>query len=194
MILSDKEIKEEKLILDEDESNYRATSYDVSIGKIITTEGKVEEEFIIKPQGIVEVISKERVKLPKYITGYAMVKTSLCNEGILPLNIGIIDPGWEGPLSATLLNFSKKEFRLGKGKIFYGLPFMLVMRPKKLSLNQKVLNSTNKIERIRLRILHPHFLILKLILKMHLMNLLQTLKTPFGNSSHLLPSALELLQ
>ena len=58
------------------------------------------------PQGIVQVVSSERVKVPSTITGLATVKTSLCNEGLLALNIGIIDPGYEGAISSFLLNFS----------------------------------------------------------------------------------------
>lgn len=88
MLLSDKEIKKHGLIHDGLDSNFRAISYDVTIGRIIETNGRKRNSLILRPQGIVEVVSKEKVKLPRDIAGYAMVKTSLCNEGILPLNIG----------------------------------------------------------------------------------------------------------
>lgn len=126
MILSGEKIIAEGLVLNSEKNNYRATSYEVCIGSIIVNEEKSVKEmddYKLLPQGIVVVVSKERVKLPKDITGYVMVKTSLCNEGILPLNIGIIDPGYEGPISTTLLNFSKKEFLLSKNKKFLRLVF-----------------------------------------------------------------------
>lgn len=140
MILNAEKIKAEKLIANPDENNYRSSSYDVSIGEIILSEGtSVTEldEYTLLPQGVVEVVSDETFQLPKNVTGYAMVKTSLCNEGILPLNIGIIDPGYKGPISATLLNFSKKEFNLSKGKIFLRVTFHECYESKKVGPKEK---------------------------------------------------------
>jgi hypothetical protein len=51
------------------------------------------------------------------------VKTSLCNEGILALNIGIVDPGFSGPLQCTLVNFGKRRYRLKAGTIFGRITF-----------------------------------------------------------------------
>jgi hypothetical protein len=76
------------------------------------------------PQGIVQVISIEKVKLPPNMTGLAYVKTSLCNEGLLALNIGIIDPGYEGRISSFLVNFSSKPRLLIRGEPFIRLQFM----------------------------------------------------------------------
>src|ERR1041385_9038537 len=123
MVLNSRQIIDLGIIPNGEPQNFRAISYDLTVGKIIATNGRKRNSLILKPQGIVEVVSREMVKLPKNVVGYAMVKTSLCNEGILPLNIGIVDPGYEGPLSATLLNFGKKPFPLSRGKIFLRLTF-----------------------------------------------------------------------
>jgi dUTPase len=61
--------------------------------------------------------------LPDGIAGIALVKTSLCNEGILALGIGIIDPGWEGKLSSFLVNFGKTSRSIKEGEVFLRLTF-----------------------------------------------------------------------
>jgi dUTPase len=123
MILSDKQIKDKRLIEDPVEKNFRATSYDLSVGKILTVDGAEVDEWKLEPSGVIEVISRERVIMPKDITGLGMVKTDLCNKGILALNIGIVGPGYEGCLSSILLNFSKREFLLTKNEVFLRLVF-----------------------------------------------------------------------
>lgn len=122
-MLTGREIKSLNLIEDGEDNNYRQISYDIRAGKIINTNGEEVNEFKLEPQGIVEVISKEKVSLPPDVAGYAMVKTGLCNEGILPLNIGIIDPGYKGYLSATLLNFGNKNFMLNEDEVFLRVTF-----------------------------------------------------------------------
>ncbi|MGZ8845982.1 MAG: dCTP deaminase domain-containing protein [Pyrinomonadaceae bacterium] len=123
MLLSDREIRERKLIDIPTEKNFRATSYDLSVGKIITVEGKEVEDLVLRPSGVVQVISSERITLPPDITSLAMVKTDLCNKGILALNIGIAGPGYSGHLSSPLLNFSKTDFYLTKDEVFLRLVF-----------------------------------------------------------------------
>ena len=121
MLLSDREIKQRKLIDVPTEKNFRATSYDVTVGKIITVEGKEVDDLVLQPSGVVQVVSRERIALPHDITSLAMVKTDLCNRGILALNIGIAGPGYSGHLSSPLLNFSKTDFYLTKDEVFFEL-------------------------------------------------------------------------
>jgi len=123
MLLSDDAIKAKGLIENDVEAHYRAASYDVGVGTILTKDGKEVTEYKLEPQGIVEVISREDIRMPRDIVGYAMVRTTLCNEGILPLNIGILDPGYEGPVSATLLNFGKKDYLITRDEVFLRLTF-----------------------------------------------------------------------
>src|SRR5437867_8454191 len=95
----------------------RDASYDLSMDFIIRN-GKDEsgDSANIQPQEMFIFISKETVKVPNGYVGYAMPKTSLCNRGILALNTGIIDPGYEGRMSATAINFSDKPIDLDRGE------------------------------------------------------------------------------
>ncbi|MEQ7874001.1 hypothetical protein ABDK56_08340 [Sphingomonas sp. ASV193] len=117
-MLSDAEIQRLHLIRDAAEKNYRSASYDLRIGELIDPQGNVVESYELPAQGIVEVISQEEVSLPATVIGIAMVKTRLCQEGILALSIGIIDPGFEGKISSFLINFGKEVRLLQKGEIF----------------------------------------------------------------------------
>ena len=46
-------------------------------------------------------------------------------------NIGVIDPGYEGPLSSVLVNYGKNAFRLNENDIFLRLTFSKFDEPKK---------------------------------------------------------------
>jgi len=132
MLLNRDEIMSNEVIRNGAESAYRAASYDLRVGRILTTSGEEKTTFIIPPQGMVDVISQERVILKGSIAGYATVKTSLCRNGILAINIGIIDPGYEGLISSTLINFSKCPFALRAGDPFLRLTFHQYTAPRTL--------------------------------------------------------------
>lgn len=110
MIQNYEQIKLNGIITDVAEGNYNNGVYDIRIGKIITMKGDEVTTYSIPPQGMVVVVSKEKIKMPANIVGYAHVRTSLSSKGIMAINIGIIDPGYSGNLSSTLLNFGKEDF------------------------------------------------------------------------------------
>jgi hypothetical protein len=122
-LLNGQEIKDGNFIVDPTDKGFRSASYDIRIGKVIGPDGLLLDSYNLPPQGIVEVVSLERIRLPLEISGYALVKTGLCNEGLLALNIGIIDPGYDGLLSSALVNFSKKDRLLIAGETFLRLTF-----------------------------------------------------------------------
>jgi|ERR1700693_6211924 len=116
----------------------RAAGYDLRIAALIgkTADGKSErkeDEYYLNPQGVAAVVSKEVVKLPADVCAHASVKTSLCRQGVLAINIGIIDPGWEGPISSVLLNFGKEKYRLKNGEPFLRLTFHTLEVPAKFT-------------------------------------------------------------
>ena len=118
------------------QSGFRAASYDLRVGAILEapkedkrSSGSAAEDirvstgFSLRPQGMVRVISRERVKLPDNIVGYTLTKNGLSNQGILAINIGIIDPGYEGPISSTLINFGKRTYQITPETSFLRLTF-----------------------------------------------------------------------
>lgn len=125
-MLSGDQIKQRKLIQNDNPNSYRAASYDLTVGCIIApdqTGMRTGEAVTIPPQGMVEVVSAERVKLPPDVAGYTLLKNSLSNQGILAISIGIVDPLYEGLMSSTLINFSRSPVTLRPADAFLRLTF-----------------------------------------------------------------------
>ena len=138
-MLTDSDIKRHGLVEDGVDRNYRSASYDLRIGQMIDPSGEIVSSYNLPPQGIVEVISRERIRTPLDISGFAMVKTRMCQEGILALSIGIIDPGFEGRISSFLVNFGNHNRLLQKDEIFLRTTFQkLDSHPE--SINPIILN------------------------------------------------------
>jgi hypothetical protein len=52
-----------------------------------------------------------------------MPRYTLNDRGILALSTGIVDPGYEGLVSSTLINFSEEDFGLSRGQPFLRVTF-----------------------------------------------------------------------
>jgi deoxycytidine triphosphate deaminase len=95
------------------------SSYDLTVGKIIDTNGKSNSKsFVLKPRQMVQVVTNQVFQLPNTVTGHVTCKTSLTKEGIWALTVGIIDPGWNGPIATTLVNFGKVDHLIQIGDPF----------------------------------------------------------------------------
>jgi deoxycytidine triphosphate deaminase len=126
-MLNGNEIRQRKIIKNPVESSFRAASYDLTVGLIISPDENEpinHGSFIIPPQGMVEVISAERVSLPKNIAANTTLKNSLSSQGILSLSVGIIDPLYDGLISSTLVNFNKTPVPIRIGDAFMRVTFM----------------------------------------------------------------------
>jgi hypothetical protein len=97
----------------------QGSSFDLSIGCIFDPQGKkVEGPFTIKPGHMVQVVSSEELRLSDRVTGHVTYKTTLTRHGIWALTVGIVDPGWTGPIATTLLNFSRVDHSITQGDPF----------------------------------------------------------------------------
>ena len=102
----------------------RATTYDATVGKILLAGVEISQtSFILPPRGVVWVVSHEEFYLPKSITGLATLRTSWTHRGVLALNVGVVDPGYEGQLSTALVNFSESDFEVKVGEPFFRVLF-----------------------------------------------------------------------
>lgn len=120
-MLSRTQIEHRHFVFPVGPDSFRPSSYDLRIECIIDSTGTLHyDSYILKPQEVAWVISKETIQLSGDVTATAHIKTGLC---ILALNTGIIDPGREGPLSTPLLNFGKTSHVLRGGDQFLRLLF-----------------------------------------------------------------------
>jgi deoxycytidine triphosphate deaminase len=140
-MLTGEQISALGLLSNTNAESFRGASYDVRVGSIIKPDSEVVSQFKIPPQGIVEVVSKERIKLPNNICGFAAVKTGLSTKGLLALNIGLIDPLYDGPVASFLLNFSKVDILIEEGDVFLRTYFVEMAsstkKAKKVSISDK---------------------------------------------------------
>lgn len=95
----------------------------MTIGEIVDHKGKKVDSLVLEPQGIAHLVSEQEVQLPLDVCALAHVLTRKCNQGLLTLNIGVIDPGWSGKISTSILNFSAERRLLSKGDKFIRLTF-----------------------------------------------------------------------
>ncbi|RUV57358.1 hypothetical protein EOA64_26450 [Mesorhizobium sp. M1A.F.Ca.IN.022.02.1.1] len=97
----------------------RGSSFELTVGVIVDQDGnRTTGPYVLKPGEMVQVVSKEVFRLPDNVTGHVTYKTALTRHGIWALTVGIVDPGWEGPIGTTLLNFSKVDFPVDRGQTF----------------------------------------------------------------------------
>lgn len=95
----------------------------LKIGAIINHKGECVDSLTLEPQGIAHLVSAECVHLPDDVCGLAHVLTRVCNDGLLTLNIGVVDPGWKNNLSTPVLNFSSEKRLLQVGQPFIRITF-----------------------------------------------------------------------
>lgn len=131
-MLEDASIRDRGIVKKAKDEHFRPAGYDLTVGKIISKDGtEVAADFLVlEPHGgMAEAISAESVEMPKDVLAYATPKTTVSRDGILAMNVGIVDPGYRGLISTTLINLSKREFILHKETPFLRLSFHQVRTP-----------------------------------------------------------------
>jgi len=120
MILNREQIAAAGVVTGAVPASCRSTTYDATIGDIIT-QGELWEKdnFVLEKRGVVWVVSAEEFAFGETTTGLATLKTTWTHKGVLALNVGVIDPGWTGPLATALVNFSGGKISIKKGDAFF---------------------------------------------------------------------------
>jgi deoxycytidine triphosphate deaminase len=111
--------------------NLKNSTFDLTVGEIIAIGKKAVlarrkerlTTYYLEPREMVWVLSREEFALPKNVTGLATLRTTYTKQGILALNVGIIDPLFRGPISTALINFSDKPRRIDIGDKFFRVAF-----------------------------------------------------------------------
>lgn len=121
-LLTKNDIK--KFVHRSNEKGWRPTTYDATVGEIITRKGVcTKSQFRLEPRRIAWVMSKERFEIPNNVTGITTLRTTWTRQGILTLTVGVVDPGYDGYLSTAVINFGKNEFMIRKGDTFFRTVF-----------------------------------------------------------------------
>lgn len=79
---------------------------------------------VIQPSGVAWVRSQEQVKIPANIVGIWVQTNSLSRRGLLLLNSTLVEPGYEGYLSAHFVNLGSSAVSLSSGTTIAKLLFV----------------------------------------------------------------------
>jgi len=128
-------IKDYQLITDTDEEDcFQPCSYDLRIGTIFRDgqiineyHEKANSKFIIPPGEIVSIATLEEIRLPNDVAATAFPINSQSRKGLMVLNPGHVDPGFNGFLTVKVINLRKVPLPISRGDkiftiIFEGLP------------------------------------------------------------------------
>lgn len=120
MVLNREEIHTAGIVAGAVPTSCRPTTYDATIGDIIFR-GELwdKDTFVLPKRGIVWVVSAEEFSFPDTKTGLATLKTTWTHKGVLALNVGVVDPGWKGPLATAMVNLGSDPVPLNKGEAFF---------------------------------------------------------------------------
>lgn len=135
-ILSDKAIQDliakNMLIAGGDPQAARYGSYRFTAAKIfhgggdgatVDFSGDADHD-VIEPGEFVWIRMKELIKLPDDICAFWWQTNHLSRKGLLLMNMSVIEPGYEGPLSCLFVNFSKAHVVLHPGTTLAKVVFL----------------------------------------------------------------------
>lgn len=124
MVLSNKSIKDLKLVNPFMEVNCQPASYDLTIEKI---SGNIDE--FLKPNESVLVSTREFIRLPDNVAAFVKTRSSLARLGISTDFAGWVDPGFHGNLTLLMKNLGNKDVDLSKIDRFAQVIFLEVEQP-----------------------------------------------------------------
>lgn len=117
-VLSDKTIKrmiqKNELVPSGNTDSATHCSYEFTAALILKggspkAEPIIESGVVIEPAQLVWLRAQEEISIPAGMVGLWIQTQTLARQGLLLLNITLIEPGYEGPLSAVLVNFGNKK-------------------------------------------------------------------------------------
>jgi deoxycytidine triphosphate deaminase len=139
MILSDTEIQrrinQQRLISDYDQDNIQNCAYTLRTGQVFQPETGQEEilgmtsgstgsvVWEIGPSETLVVMTRERVNIPADVCATYAPLHRLAQQGVMLLNASLVEPGYEGPLSCFLVNFSSERISLGPNEAIAKITF-----------------------------------------------------------------------
>lgn len=141
-----RQLEKGKLILkarrkEEGQFDIEPDSYDLTAGIAVwkSSEGVIETKcyddhlpeeqqpcITVQPGQMIFVITREDIKLPLDICGAVYSRNNIALEGILALNAGHVDPGYQGPIVIRLINLRAVQWCLTLGESIFTIVFHTV--------------------------------------------------------------------
>ena len=133
MLIVGEEILRQGLLKDADRIHIKNSSYYLTIGAIIPVGEDAKnfdfreppEMLVLKPRQMAWVVSREIFSIQSHeITALVTLRSTSTKEGLLALDVGMVDPDFEGPIGSIVINFSKNDVRLATGDEFFRVVFI----------------------------------------------------------------------
>jgi deoxycytidine triphosphate deaminase len=166
-------IKDENLIRNpnrDDSGNIliESSSYDLCVGTIVWKDGSTKDTKTIHldptiangpqlhttlhPGQMLLVVTKEDIKMPVDLSATVFSRNKIARDGILALNAGHVDPGYEGPIIIRLINLRAIPYTLYLGAPIYTIVFQKLdvpirdyMKHPAVSREESIAKATNSV-------------------------------------------------
>jgi deoxycytidine triphosphate deaminase len=148
------EIAQGRLVRNSSPSNLQACSYDLRIGTIFKdgqaingAHANAGMNVVLKPGDVLSMFTLEELVLPANICATVFPINSQSSRGLLVLNPGHVDPGYDGPITVKVLNISKSEMIIRIGEPIFTVIFdmLTVVTNRPYPVNAKT-RGTREIE------------------------------------------------
>lgn len=132
MLITGHQITEQGLLANADPQNIQGGCYYLRIHSIIPTgeeansydPDKPKMFHTLQPGGLAWIISEEKFQIQDTaITALVTLRSGFTKQGMLALDVGLVDANFFGPIGSLVINFSKKPIRLNAGDKFFRVLF-----------------------------------------------------------------------
>ncbi|MDI9643603.1 MAG: dCTP deaminase [Candidatus Verstraetearchaeota archaeon] len=101
---------------------------------------------IVLPKGAHALVhTLERVELPPYIAGQLFLRSSFAREGLIG-SLALVDPGFRGQLTVSLVNMGSGNVAIDKGERLLQIVFHKLDRPSSRPYVGKYQDSVGTVE------------------------------------------------
>ena len=143
-----------------------AASYDLSVGTAVCKkhnrkpfqkkhqtlsidQEKLKQKTVtLSPGQMVFVITHEELMLPNNIYGTVYSRNSLSQNGILALNAGHIDPGFNGPITIKLINLRSIDYTFSLGEPIFTIIFNTIDSPEYINDPYRLMTKEDTLKRV----------------------------------------------
>lgn len=132
MLITGNQITVHELLDNANPENIQGGCYYLRIHSIIPTgteassydPAKPKTFHTLEPGGLAWVISEEKFQIKETsVTALVTLRSGFTKQGMLALDVGLVDANFYGPIGSLVINFSKKPIRLNAGDKFFRVLF-----------------------------------------------------------------------
>jgi deoxycytidine triphosphate deaminase len=123
--------------LDPSEKSLQAAAYDLRLGRVILPGSYIAwdipergDSIDLSPGVVATLVSLETLWLPYYVNGVIVPRDSWAKRGLLILNAGHIDPGYQGVVTAQVINLANRPIPLVLEERYFSAIFAFVAEAK----------------------------------------------------------------